>query len=108
MESTAGAMAKPLRSFPEIRLKQGEPVILAARSDSWISITIIGGKNREGSRCLEVAASVWMGPRNQEGSHSQYVHGERPGKVTVAGHESDEVPPRTLKSILKPAGIDKR
>ncbi len=46
--------------------------------------------------------------RNQEGSHRQFVHNERRGKVTVAGHESDEVPPKTLKSILKQAGIDEQ
>jgi predicted RNA binding protein YcfA (HicA-like mRNA interferase family) len=43
--------------------------------------------------------------RNQEGSHRQFIHPEKPGKVTVAGHESDEVPPKTLKSIMKQADI---
>ena len=31
---------------------------------------------------------------------------KKAGKVTVAGHESDEVPPKTLKSILKQAGLE--
>ena len=43
--------------------------------------------------------------RNQEGSHRQFVHPDKPGKVTVAGHESDEMPPKTLKSIMKQADI---
>jgi predicted RNA binding protein YcfA (HicA-like mRNA interferase family) len=43
--------------------------------------------------------------RNQEGSHRQFVHPEKPGKVTVAGHSSDEVPPKTLKSTMKQADI---
>jgi len=43
--------------------------------------------------------------RNQEGSHRQYVHPAKLGKVTVAGHESDEVPPKTLKSIMKQASM---
>jgi len=43
--------------------------------------------------------------RNQEGSHRQFVHPAKPGKVTVAGHESDEMPPKTLKSIMRQAGI---
>ena len=43
--------------------------------------------------------------RNQEGSHRQFVHPTKAGKVTVAGHESDEMPPKTLKSIMKQAGI---
>jgi predicted RNA binding protein YcfA (HicA-like mRNA interferase family) len=43
--------------------------------------------------------------RNQEGSHRQFVHPTKSGKVTVAGHESDEVPPKTLRSILRQAGM---
>ncbi|MBK7926941.1 MAG: type II toxin-antitoxin system HicA family toxin [Bryobacterales bacterium] len=43
--------------------------------------------------------------RNQEGRHRQFIHPEKPGKVTVAGHESDEMPPKTLKSIMKQADI---
>ena len=43
--------------------------------------------------------------RNQEGSHRQFIHPGKPGKVTVAGHESDEMPPKTLKSIMKQADI---
>ena len=43
--------------------------------------------------------------RNQEGSHRQFVHPTKPGKVTVTGHQSDEMPPKTLKSIMRQAGI---
>ena len=43
--------------------------------------------------------------RNQEGSHRQYVHPTKLGKVTVAGHESDEMPPKTIKSKMKQAGL---
>ena len=43
--------------------------------------------------------------RNQEGSHRQFIHPAKPGKVTVAGHDSDEVPPKTQKSIMKQAGL---
>ncbi len=43
--------------------------------------------------------------RNQEGSHRQFIHPDKPGKVTVAGHEPDEIPPKTLKSIMKQAEI---
>ncbi|MGO4885401.1 MAG: type II toxin-antitoxin system HicA family toxin [Bryobacteraceae bacterium] len=30
--------------------------------------------------------------KNQEGSHRQFVHPLKAGKVTVAGHESDDHP----------------
>jgi len=46
----------------------------------------------------------WM-LKSQEGSHRQFVHPLKAGKVTVAGHESDDIPPKTLKSILKQAGL---
>jgi predicted RNA binding protein YcfA (HicA-like mRNA interferase family) len=34
--------------------------------------------------------------RNQEGSHRQLIHPTKPGKVTVPGHPSPELDPRTL------------
>jgi predicted RNA binding protein YcfA (HicA-like mRNA interferase family) len=42
---------------------------------------------------------------NQEGSHRQYKHPSKPGRVTIAGHLSDDLPPGTLNSILKQAGL---
>ena len=41
----------------------------------------------------------------QRGSHRQYVHAVKPGTVTVAGHGHVDVPPGTLNSILKQAGL---
>jgi predicted RNA binding protein YcfA (HicA-like mRNA interferase family) len=40
-----------------------------------------------------------------KGSHRQYKHPTRPGRVTVAGKPSDDLAPGTLNSILKQAGI---
>jgi predicted RNA binding protein YcfA (HicA-like mRNA interferase family) len=42
-----------------------------------------------------------------EGSHRQYKHPVKPGRVTVAGHRSEEVHPKTLRSILTQAGLKK-
>jgi predicted RNA binding protein YcfA (HicA-like mRNA interferase family) len=39
------------------------------------------------------------------GSHRQFKHAEKPGTVTIAGHPSDEVHPKTLQSALKQAGL---
>ena len=39
------------------------------------------------------------------GSHRQFKHETKPGKVTIAGKPSVEVPPGTLQSILKQAGL---
>ena len=40
-----------------------------------------------------------------KGSHRQYKHPTKPGRVTVAGHPSDELSPGTLNSILKEAQL---
>lgn len=39
------------------------------------------------------------------GSHRQYKHAAKPGRVTVAGKPSDDLAPGTLNSILKQAGL---
>jgi len=43
----------------------------------------------------------------QRGSHQQLKHKTKPGRVTVAGKPNDTVPPGTLNSILKQAGLTK-
>lgn len=42
------------------------------------------------------------------GSHRQFKHPRRPGKVTVAGKPSDTLHPKTLASILRQAGLRKQ
>lgn len=39
------------------------------------------------------------------GSHRQYKHRAKPGRVTIAGNLSHDIPPGTLNSILKQAGL---
>ena len=39
------------------------------------------------------------------GSHRQFKHPTKPGRVTVAGKPSDDLPPGTLNSILKQSGL---
>jgi len=41
----------------------------------------------------------------QRGSHRQYKHHAKAGKVTVAGAPSDDVHPKTLSSVLKQAEL---
>lgn len=43
----------------------------------------------------------------QKGSHRQYRHATKAGTVTVAGKPSVDIPPGTLNSILKQAGLKK-
>jgi predicted RNA binding protein YcfA (HicA-like mRNA interferase family) len=41
----------------------------------------------------------------QRGSHRQLQHPTKPGTVTVAGKPSVDVPPGTLNSVMKQAGL---
>jgi len=42
-----------------------------------------------------------------KGSHRQFKHGSKPGRVTVPGKPSDDLAPGTLNSIFKQAGLQK-
>jgi predicted RNA binding protein YcfA (HicA-like mRNA interferase family) len=51
-----------------------------------------------------IEADGWHLSRTR-GSHRQFKHPTKPGTVTVAGKPSLDVPPGTLNSILKQAGL---
>ncbi len=40
-----------------------------------------------------------------KGSHRQYKHLSKPGRVTIAGHPGDDLAPGTLNSVLKQAQL---
>ena len=41
----------------------------------------------------------------QVGSHHQYKHPTKPGKVTIPEHKGKDIHPTVVKSILKQAGL---
>lgn len=41
------------------------------------------------------------------GSHRQFHHPSKPGTVTIAGQPGTDMPPGTLNSVLKQAGLKK-
>lgn len=59
-------------------------------------------KVRDLVKALE--ADGWYLVRTR-GSHRQYRHAKKAGTVTVAGKPSLDIPPGTLNSILKQAGL---
>jgi predicted RNA binding protein YcfA (HicA-like mRNA interferase family) len=61
-------------------------------------------KVREVIRLLQ--QDGWYHVRTR-GSHRQFQHLERTGTVTVAGKLGIDIPPGTLNSILKSAGLKK-
>lgn len=46
--------------------------------------------------------------RATKGSHRQFMHAGKSGKVTVAGKPGDDIPEKTLGSILKQAGLTRK
>ncbi|MDQ3957948.1 MAG: type II toxin-antitoxin system HicA family toxin [Actinomycetota bacterium] len=44
----------------------------------------------------------------QEGSHRQFKHPDKPGRVTVSGKRGHDLPKGTLASILKQALLKER
>jgi len=59
-------------------------------------------KVRDAIRLLETDGWRLIAMR---GSHRQYKHSTKPGRVTVAGKLSDDLAPGTWNSILKQAGL---
>ncbi len=51
-----------------------------------------------------IEANGWFQVR-QKGSHRQFHHRSKSGTVTVSGKPSIDVPPGTLNSVLKQAGL---
>ena len=51
-----------------------------------------------------IEADGWYLVRTR-GSHRQFLHPIKPGKVTISGKASLDIPPGTLKSVLKQAGL---
>jgi predicted RNA binding protein YcfA (HicA-like mRNA interferase family) len=52
-----------------------------------------------------VADDGWVLVKTK-GSHRQYKHPTKPGRVTVAGKPSDALPPGALASIFRQSGWD--
>ncbi|MBI5640485.1 MAG: type II toxin-antitoxin system HicA family toxin [Nitrospirae bacterium] len=52
----------------------------------------------------QIEADGWY-QVDTKGSHRQYKHSSKPGRVTIAGHPNDDLAPGTLNSILKQARL---
>ena len=46
--------------------------------------------------------------RATRGSHRQYKHPRKPGRVTVPGHPGEDLSPGMIGSILKQAGLTRK
>lgn len=59
-------------------------------------------KVREAIKLIEADGWYQVAMR---GSHRQFKHPIKPGRVTVAGKPSDDLAPGTRNSVLKQAGL---
>ncbi|MCR9122673.1 MAG: type II toxin-antitoxin system HicA family toxin [Phyllobacteriaceae bacterium] len=59
-------------------------------------------KVKEAIRLIEADGWFLVATR---GSHRQFKHTDKPGRVTIAGKPSDDLAPGTFNSILKQAGL---
>jgi len=59
-------------------------------------------KVKEAIRMIEADGWVMVA---QRGSHRQYKHPAKPGRVTIAGKPGDDLHPKTAKSIFQQAGL---
>ena len=59
-------------------------------------------KIREAIKLIE--ADGWRKVTTR-GSHRQFKHPSKPGRVTIAGRLSDDLAPGTYNSLLKQAGL---
>lgn len=92
---TAGRLARPFARPIRRDTLPGALTVFSAPDT-------IDMKVREVIRLIE--SNGWVQVR-QRGSHRQVKHATRPGTVTVAGNDSQDLPPGTLNSVLKQAGI---
>ncbi|NLW86585.1 MAG: type II toxin-antitoxin system HicA family toxin [Planctomycetes bacterium] len=59
-------------------------------------------KVKEAIRMIEADGWIMVA---QRGSHRQYKHPVKPGRVTIPAKPSDDLHPKTAKSILQQAGL---
>ena len=108
--TVSGEWAKHLRPFHRRAFWKAErrafQVLVRSQSAdvARYDATTMPTKDRE--LLAQLQADGWFQVR-QAGSHKQFRHPSKPGTVTVAGKPSVEVPPGTLNSILKQAGLKK-
>jgi predicted RNA binding protein YcfA (HicA-like mRNA interferase family) len=54
----------------------------------------------------EIEMAGWT-LHSQKGSHRQYTHPAKKGRVTIAGKPNDDLHPKTLASIYQQAQLEK-
>ena len=77
-------------------------LVVRERRSNTVPVYAVGMKVAEMLRLLQQDGWSLVA---QRGSHRQFKHETKPGRVTVPGKPSDDLAPGTLNSILKQAGL---
>lgn len=80
MSSARGAKSLWLRLDSGVKVRE---IVKLVEADGWVQI-------------------------KQVGSHRQFIHAIKPGKVTIAGKPGQDMPKGTARNILKQAGLKGR
>ena len=64
----------------------------------------VGDRPRVGEAIRLIEADGWQ-KVTTEGSHRQFKHPTKAGRVTIAGKPSDDLAPGTYNSVLRQAGL---
>ena len=70
----------------------------------WWCVIIVTMKVRELLKLL--SRDGWIIDRSR-GSHRQFRHPTKSGTVTISGHPGDDIHPKTLKSVLRQADLER-
>jgi len=89
-------------SYPATLTSENQILVLIAQREFAYTKYKIGMKIRDIIKLIESDGWYQVDTR---GSHRQYKHPEKPGRVTIAGHPGDDLAPGTLHSILKQAKL---
>ena len=52
-----------------------------------------------------IKADGWYRIKSNSGSHRQYKHDTKKGKITIQYHGSGDIPQGTINNILRQAGL---
>ena len=99
MSSRAGQVDGFPINLPKLRSKGSN---FEAKGTQCIQEYFLSMKVRDTLKAIE--AGGWYLVRCK-GSHRQYKHPRKLGRVTIAGHVGDDLAPGTLNSILKQAEL---
>lgn len=94
----------PDARMAELTVSDDLPVVYSR--PSWRGLGVVlketQMKVREAIRLIESNGWYYVSSR---GSHRQYKHRQKPGRVTIPGKLNDDLAPGTFNSILKQAGL---